>query len=206
MHSSQLDLLEIVCFIWLLIKGKILTWEQLQHRGFYGPSRCVLCEKNIEDIQHLFMSCSFSMDIFSHFEARFGLSTTFQNSVNTFLVHWFSTIARSATFIQLPLFIFWCIWITRNLCLFENVKPTQRSLISRIESLLNLYPVQQKIKKFRAIGPKPLKEFPCAFFDGAAANNMGGAGFVIYLNDNHYISFSLGCGCITNTRAELLAL
>ena len=48
--------------------------------------------------------------------------------------------------------------------------------------------------------------FPCGFFDGAAAENLGGAGFVIYLNDNHYFSFSLGCGCSTNTRAELLAL
>ena len=29
---------------------------------------------------------------------------------------------------------------------------------------------------------------------------------MIYLNENHYFSFSLGCGCSTNTRAELLAL
>ena len=29
---------------------------------------------------------------------------------------------------------------------------------------------------------------------------------MIYLNDNHYFSFSLGCGCSTNRRAELLAL
>ena len=28
---------------------------------------------------------------------------------------------------------------------------------------------------------------------------------MIYLNENHYFSFSLGCGCSTNTRAELLA-
>ena len=25
---------KIACFIWLLDKGKILTWEQLQSRGF----------------------------------------------------------------------------------------------------------------------------------------------------------------------------
>ena len=29
---------------------------------------------------------------------------------------------------------------------------------------------------------------------------------MIYLNDNHFYSFSMGCGCSTNTRAELLAL
>ena len=29
---------------------------------------------------------------------------------------------------------------------------------------------------------------------------------MIYLNDVHFFSFSMGCGCSTNTRAELLAL
>ena len=129
-----------------------------------------------------------------------------QNSVIASLEHWFSSVDRSATFRQLPLFIFWCIWITRNLCHFENVKPSLHSLISRVESLLNLYLVKQRVQKFRAIGPKPLKKFPCAFFDGAATNNLGGAGFVVYLNENHLFSFSMGCGCSTNTRAELLAL
>ena len=63
-----------------------------------------------------------------------------------------------------------------------------------------------KIHKARNIGPEPLKSFPCGFFDGAAAENLGGSGFVIYINDSHYFSFSMGCGRSTNTRAELLAL
>ena len=75
-----------------------------------------------------------------------------------------------------------------------------------IESFLNLYPVPHKSQKIRNFGPKPQKVFPCAFFDGAAAKKIGGAGFVIYLNENHFLSFSLGCGCSTNTRVELLAL
>ena len=41
---------KIACFIWLLDKGKVLTWEQLHSRGFHGPSRCVLCENHFEDI------------------------------------------------------------------------------------------------------------------------------------------------------------
>jgi len=48
--------------------------------------------------------------------------------------------------------------------------------------------------------------FPCGFFDGASAGNIGGVGFLIYLNESHYFNFALGCGHSTNTRAELLAL
>ena len=128
------------------------------------------------------------------------------NSVSSFLAHWFSNIAFSAHFRHLPLFTFWCIWILQNRCLFENGKPTVHALISRVESLLYLYPAPRKKHKLWSIGPSPLKVFPCGFFDGAAAENIGGTGFVIYLNDVHFFSFSMGCGCSRNTRAELLAL
>ena len=60
--------------------------------------------------------------------------------------------------------------------------------------------------KSRNPGPAPLKRFPCGYFDGAAAENIGGAGFVIFINDSHFYSFSMGCGSSTNTRAELLAV
>ena len=48
--------------------------------------------------------------------------------------------------------------------------------------------------------------YPCGFFDGAAAGNLGGAGFVLHLSDSHTIRFTLGCVRSTNTRYELLAL
>ena len=51
-----------------------------------------------------------------------------------------------------------------------------------------------------------MKIYPCGFFDGAAAEHLGGAGFVIFLSDVHFFSFSMGCGYSSNTRAELLAL
>ena len=54
-------------------------------------------------------------------------------------------------------------------------------------------------------GSVPLKCFPCGFFDGAAADNLGGSGFVIFINDSHFFSFSMGCGRSMNTREELLA-
>ena len=78
-------------------------------------------------------------------------------------------------------------------------------MITRIEGLVNTYPVPLQIHKARNIGPEPLKCFPCGFFDGAAAENIGGSGYVIFINDSHFFSFSMGCGRSSNTRAELLA-
>ena len=86
--------------------------------------------------------------------------------------------------------------------LITSIPPSTLSF----NKLKHLYYVPKKKKKIRCIGSFPQLTFPCGFFDGAAAGNLGGAGFVIYLSDSHILSFSLGCGSSTNTRSELLAL
>ena len=71
--------------------------------------------------------------------------------------------------------------------------------------MINTFPVPLKIHKVLHIGYEPVKYFPCGFFDGAAAESIGGSGFVIFINDSHFYSFSMGCGRSSNTREELLA-
>lgn len=36
---------KVTIFAWLVSKERILTWDKIQKRGFYGPSRCSLCRK-----------------------------------------------------------------------------------------------------------------------------------------------------------------
>ena len=189
-----------------MINKKILTWEQLQIRGYNGPSRCVLCEGNLEDLQHLFFCCPFSVRIYLHFEEKYSCSFPLFSFVHSYLEQWFSSTPRYAPYRFLPLFIFWGIWILWNHSLFENKRPSFSALISRIQGLINSFPVPLKILKARNIGIEPLKCFPCGFFDGAAVENIGGSGFVIFINDSHFFSFSMGCGRSMNTRAEVLAL
>ena len=100
-------------------------------------------------------------------------------------------------------------WEVRKICkryIFEDIKPSSSSIITRIECFMSLYPVPLKSVKRRQIGTRPYLSYPAGFFDGAAKNNIGGAGYTIFLNDTHYFFFSVGCGQSTNTRAELLAL
>ena len=60
--------------------------------------------------------------------------------------------------------------------------------------------------KVRLIGAPTAKKYPLVFFDGAAADSIGGVGVCIWLNEKHSLSIKLGCGHNTNNRAELLAL
>jgi hypothetical protein len=47
-------------FLWLLRRGKIMTWENLLKRGFQGPTYFHLCHNNEENIKHFFNNCPFS--------------------------------------------------------------------------------------------------------------------------------------------------
>jgi hypothetical protein len=46
--------LKVKLFIWLLLEQRILTWENLNKRGIFGPSICVLCGNSEETVSHLF--------------------------------------------------------------------------------------------------------------------------------------------------------
>lgn len=54
------------CFSWTLAWNRCLTWDNIQKRGFAGPSRCVLCGGGEEDSPHLFFRCPFTLQLW-HF-------------------------------------------------------------------------------------------------------------------------------------------
>ena len=62
---------KVFVFYWLVIKCHILTWDNLQIKGFYGPSRCCMCEENIETINHLLDECKVADSIWEKGAAYF---------------------------------------------------------------------------------------------------------------------------------------
>ena len=78
--------------------------------------------------------------------------------------------------------------------------------LKQADLLYHSFSVPVKKFKHRIIGMAPLLQFPCSFFDGAAAKNKGGVGFVLHISSTHSVNFSLGCGRCTNTKSEMMAL
>ena len=46
--------------LWLNLNNKLLTWDNLQKRGWIGPNRCALCHSDEENVSHLFNFCSYA--------------------------------------------------------------------------------------------------------------------------------------------------
>ena len=59
--------------VWLILKNKMLTWDMLRKKYISGPSICSLCMREEENIDHIFIQCQFSRDVWE--EIRVGLQT-----------------------------------------------------------------------------------------------------------------------------------
>ena len=72
--------------------------------------------------------------------------------------------------------------------------------------LIHRFSVLKRRNKIWIIGHAPVLAYLVGFFDGVAANEMGGAGVFLAISHVHSFHIKLGCGSSTNTRVELLAL
>eukprot|EP00253_Pinus_taeda_P018479 PITA_18479 len=63
---------KVSIFIWLASKNKILTWDRIQKKGFFGPSRCCLCNSEGETRNHLLINCPFAKTLWINTKRSFG--------------------------------------------------------------------------------------------------------------------------------------
>ena len=54
---------KINVFFWILAHRKNLTAKNLRKRGLEGLLRCILCKESEESIEHLFLECKFSREV-----------------------------------------------------------------------------------------------------------------------------------------------
>lgn len=74
--------LKVRLFVWLTKNNAILTWDNLQKRGWKGPGKCVMCNNNSASVIHLFFECVWARRAWDHI---FDI-----NSFNNINIHDFS--------------------------------------------------------------------------------------------------------------------
>jgi len=65
--------LKIKCFSWLVIHNRILTWDNLLRRGFFGPEWYCMFRQLFEDCLHLFIRCPFAVEIWARVATILGV-------------------------------------------------------------------------------------------------------------------------------------
>jgi len=97
-------------------RKKILTWDNLQVNGWEGPSICQLCQKDLETVNHLFINCTFTKQVW--FRIRSGLNILKDwegNTITGCYAKWLKEYPDHTTF---PALISWNVWLERNKVIF----------------------------------------------------------------------------------------
>ena len=78
-----------------------------------------------------------------------------------------------------------------------------------MSGFMSAYPLDNRVMNIRMVVNEHIdKASPWGYFDGSAVGvpQIGGAGGILYLSDEHSFTFSAGLGLGTNNFAKLLAL
>jgi len=114
--------LEIKIFVWLIAKNKIITWENLQHRGHFRPGLCYLFKNYKENVLHLFVDCPFTITIWDSIKTTIPhISGWTGNSIAGCFKNW---KAQNHSNPSLSSFTCWFIWLERNYNIFEEGTPS----------------------------------------------------------------------------------
>lgn len=194
-------------FLWCALKNKIPTWDILQARFQLGPSRCPLCKDASESIHHLFVGCPFSRAVWEEIFNLLKISGRWEGiSLSAAWEFWWDHYSDK-NLRNLPPIVCWGIWISRNGCIFnEQLTPAHVIALQASAIYASLPEPETSSPSNRRAEIHIREDIPIAFFDGAAQNNVTGAGLVIHLSPSHSLKASIGLGAGTNNFAELSAL
>eukprot|EP00253_Pinus_taeda_P015197 PITA_15197 len=121
---------KVKLFNWTLLHGKILTAENLRKKGIHGPSICCMCREEEESSCHLFIECPFARSCWNLITSPLNIGDL-ANQITLLQKSWGKSFPQSSKrknlatrmWNSIPSNLCWQIWIARNKCIFNNMKP-----------------------------------------------------------------------------------
>jgi len=114
---------KVNCFTWLLAKETVLTHENLNKRGVHLCSRCFLCEEQGETVNHLFLHCKWTTQLWQMFTNMREIKWVKPGRIKEVLKCWNrdgNAGRKEERWKIVQSCIWWTIWLERNQRCFEG--------------------------------------------------------------------------------------
>lgn len=121
-------------FMWLATKGRCLTADNLQKRGWPHDASCGLCKAEMESCNHLLMKCPLTNRVWRMLRGWIGTTFPLPQEENAEFADWWVAARNSfrrcyrRAFDSLCLMVCWFIWKERNARIFEHVSKSATQL------------------------------------------------------------------------------
>ena len=121
-------------FLWLAIRNRCWIADRLARRNLPHPERCLFCDQEAEDIQHILTTCVFTRDFWFRVLSVFGWQLCVPSRHEFSFSDWWRKSAKKIqkdkrkSFNTLVVLGAWIIWKHRNACTFEGARPSLDNL------------------------------------------------------------------------------
>lgn len=117
-------------FLWEVNQLALNTRDRLEKNFPDIDSRCPLCEKYTESIEHLFLQCEFSKALWGWLAEGFGIHLPVHSSIKERIQFWYDLKWNNdlATWYwdKFPKALWWSVWEARNNFIFRKKKAEMR--------------------------------------------------------------------------------
>jgi len=123
-------------FMWLVAHKRCWTADRLARRGLPHPAKCLLCDQEQENIDHLLVGCVFARQFWFALLQRFGLSSLTPQPEDSAWEDWWEKAEAATTgdvrkgLNSIIILGAWSIWKHRNDCVFNGVAPNINTALS----------------------------------------------------------------------------
>jgi len=117
-------------FMWLAAHNRCWTADRLARRGLTHPDRCLLCDQEEENIQHLLIGCVFARQFWFELLQIVGLAALAPQPEVPSFDDWWDKAASTVDgdtrkgLNSLIILGAWTIWKLRNDCVFNGAAPS----------------------------------------------------------------------------------
>ncbi|XP_077240384.1 uncharacterized protein LOC143881283 [Tasmannia lanceolata] len=113
----------VAAFAWVVSHRCINTCDILQAKNVHLASWCILCQKNVETMDHVLLLCPFSSSVWMDIMRFCGMSWATLNSISETLKSWggaFKGCIGESLWYSIPYAVIWFIWLERNNRIFNG--------------------------------------------------------------------------------------
>ena len=132
-------------FLWLAVRNRCWTADRLARRNLPHPERCLLCDQEAEDIQHILTTCVFTRDFWFRVLSSFGWQLCVPSRHEFSFSDWWRKSAKKIQkdkrkgFNTLVVLGAWIIWKHQNACVFEGARPSLDNLFQAFKDEHHLW-------------------------------------------------------------------
>ena len=123
-----------------MFRNQVWTADRLAKRNLPHPEACPLCDQMDETINHLLVGCVFAWQVWTLVLQQLGLLQLAPQPTVTHFLGWWrrstAAIPKEARkgLNSLIILVSWEIWKHRNICVFDNKRPSVQEVLRAINA------------------------------------------------------------------------